>query len=30
VVEIHRWREAWRQSQGGGKLWGNERKEEKK
>ncbi|MGQ9802066.1 MAG: glycoside hydrolase family 172 protein [Candidatus Saccharicenans sp.] len=30
VVEIHRWRETWRQSQGGGKLWGNEVKEEKK
>lgn len=30
VVEIHRWREAWRQSQSGGKLWGNERKEENK
>lgn len=24
VIDIHRWREAWRQSRGGGKLWGNE------
>jgi len=24
TVEIHRWREAWRQLQGGGKLWGHE------
>ncbi len=24
VVDIHRWREAWRQSKGGGVLWGNE------
>lgn len=22
AVEIHRWRDAWRQSKGGGKLWG--------
>ena len=25
VVEVHRWREAWRQSKGGGKLWGTEK-----
>lgn len=25
VVEIHRWREAWRKSRGGGPIWGNER-----
>ena len=25
VGDIHRWREAWRQSKGGGKLWGNEK-----
>lgn len=25
VVDIHRWRHAWRMSKGGGKLWGNER-----
>ena len=25
--EIHRWRHAWRESMGGGKLWGNERRE---
>ncbi|HPA45025.1 MAG TPA: DUF2961 domain-containing protein [bacterium] len=24
VIDIHRWREAWRQSKGGGVLWGNE------
>lgn len=24
VIEMHRWRDAWRQSKGGGKLWGNE------
>jgi hypothetical protein len=24
VTDIHRWREAWRQLMGGGKLWGNE------
>jgi hypothetical protein len=30
VVDIHRWREAWRQSMGGGTLWGNEKKEIKK
>lgn len=24
VVDVHRWRDAWRQSKGGGKLWGNE------
>jgi hypothetical protein len=24
VVEIHRWRDAWRQERGGGALWGNE------
>jgi len=27
AIEIHRWREAWRQANGGGKLWGNEKKE---
>ncbi len=27
TVDIHRWREAWRQSKGGGALWGNEREE---
>ena len=27
AVEVHRWRDAWRQAMGGGsKLWGNERK----
>lgn len=25
VSEVHRWRDAWRQSMGGGPLWGNER-----
>ena len=25
VDEIHRWREAWRQSKGGGSLWGTEK-----
>lgn len=25
VVDIHRWRHAWRLSKGGGKLWGNEK-----
>lgn len=25
TVDIHRWRDAWRKSMGGGKLWGNER-----
>jgi hypothetical protein len=25
VVDVHRWRDAWRQSRGGGQLWGNER-----
>lgn len=24
VVEIHRWRDAWRRERGGGALWGNE------
>jgi len=24
VVEVHKWRHAWRNSKGGGKLWGNE------
>lgn len=24
--EVHRWRDAWRQSMGGGKLWGHEKK----
>lgn len=24
VVDVHRWRDVWRQAQGGGKLWGNE------
>jgi len=24
VVDVHRWRDAWRQAKGGGKLWGNE------
>lgn len=24
ATDIHRWRNAWRQSMGGGKLWGNE------
>jgi hypothetical protein len=24
ITDIHRWREAWRGLQGGGKLWGNE------
>ncbi len=24
VVDIHLWRQAWRKSKGGGKLWGNE------
>ncbi len=28
-VEMHRWRDAWRKALGSGKLWGNERKEEK-
>jgi len=23
-VDVHRWRDAWRQAHGGGKLWGNE------
>lgn len=27
TVEIHRWRDAWRKSMGGGKLWGNEKEE---
>ncbi len=26
AADVHRWRDAWRQSMGGGKLWGNERK----
>ena len=26
VVDIHRWRDAWRREHGGGALWGNERK----
>lgn len=26
VIEIHRWREAWRKSQGSGTLWGNEKR----
>lgn len=25
VADVHRWREAWRQSMGGGTLWGNEK-----
>ncbi len=25
TVDVHRWRDAWRRSLGGGKLWGNER-----
>ncbi|MBI5707192.1 MAG: DUF2961 domain-containing protein [Armatimonadetes bacterium] len=25
TVDVHRWRDAWRKSRGGGKLWGNER-----
>ena len=29
-VEIHLWRQAWREAQGGGTLWGNEKKEDKK
>lgn len=29
-VDIHRWRDAWRRELGAGKLWGNEKKEEKK
>ena len=24
VVEVHKWRDAWRKSKGNGKLWGNE------
>lgn len=24
-VDVHRWRDAWRQGKGGGKLWGNEK-----
>lgn len=24
VVDVHRWRDAWRREKGGGKLWGNE------
>lgn len=28
LSEIHRWREAWRQSMGGGVLWGDEDQEE--
>ncbi len=24
AVDVHRWRHAWRQAKGGGKLWGNE------
>ncbi|MCG9895290.1 MAG: DUF2961 domain-containing protein [Fimbriimonadaceae bacterium] len=24
VVDVHRWRDAWRRSRGGGRLWGNE------
>lgn len=27
VVDIHRWREAWRQSMGAGRLWGDEKPE---
>ena len=27
VQDIHRWRETWRQSMGGGVLWGNEKTE---
>lgn len=31
VVDIHRWRDAWRKSMGGGpELWGNEKNTEKK
>lgn len=30
VVEIHKWRDAWRKSLGGKKLWGNEKKEGEK
>lgn len=26
VVEVHRWRDAWRRAYGGGKLWGHETK----
>jgi hypothetical protein len=29
VSDIHKWRDAWRRSQDGGKLWGNEKKKEK-
>jgi len=29
-VEIHRWRDAWRKAHGKQKLWGNERKKDKK
>ena len=25
VVEVHRWREAWRHAHGGGNVWGNEK-----
>lgn len=25
TVDIHRWRDAWREKMGGGRLWGNER-----
>ncbi len=25
VVDVHRWRDAWRKGRGGGQLWGNER-----
>lgn len=25
LVEVHKWRDAWRSAHGGGKLWGNER-----
>ncbi len=27
VVDVHRWRDAWRKSMGGGPLWGNENPE---
>jgi hypothetical protein len=29
VSDIHRWRDAWRKTMGNGKLWGDEKKEEK-
>ena len=25
VVDVHKWRHAWREARGGGKLWGNEK-----